>query len=349
MAASAVAATLAFTPAAWARLDLLDQPARLTPRASQSVLLAVTHAGPRLVAVGEAGIVLLSDDNGRTWRQTGVPVSVTLTHVFFISAKDGWAVGHSGVVLHTSDGGQTWLKQLDGRQAAQLELASAQAEGDPRRVANAQRLVADGPDKPFFDVYFSDENNGFAVGAYGFIVGTRDGGKTWLSLMGRLDNPKGKHLYKIFATASGLYLAGEQGALYRSGDAGQHFVEVTTPYAGTYFDLVVSPKEELVALGLRGNAYRTGDGGATWSKVDTGTSATLTAGARLSDGSLVMVDETGRLLRSVDGGRAFTPVAIPRPSSFTGIAQAADGAVILSGAGGITRVPAHAIGAESNK
>lgn len=99
--------------------DVLDQPARLSERAVSSVLNAVVLAGTRLVAVGERGVVLLSDDNGRSWRQAGsVPVSVALTDVHFVSATHGWAVGHSGVVLHSDDGGETWMRQLDGNQAA---------------------------------------------------------------------------------------------------------------------------------------------------------------------------------------------------------------------------------------
>ncbi|MBI5444053.1 MAG: glycosyl hydrolase, partial [Deltaproteobacteria bacterium] len=107
--------------------DLLDRPATVSGRALRSVQLAVARAGKRLVSVGERGTVLLSDDDGRTWRQAKVPVSLTLTCVCFASERSGWAAGHSGVVLRTSDGGETWVKQLDGRQAAQIELAAAKA------------------------------------------------------------------------------------------------------------------------------------------------------------------------------------------------------------------------------
>jgi len=62
-------------------------------------------------------VVILSDDDGATWHQAKVPVSVTLTAVSFGTPAKGWAVGHSGIVLHTEDGGETWVKQLDGIQA----------------------------------------------------------------------------------------------------------------------------------------------------------------------------------------------------------------------------------------
>ena len=348
------ASTAMFRPA-WGQQELLDQPAQLNPRAAESILLAVTRAGNRLVAVGDAGTVLLSDDNGKSWRQAKVPVSVTLTNVYFATADDGWAVGHGAVVLHSADGGETWTKQLDGKRVAQLEMEAAKSalnqgtDAGKRRLANAQRMIEEGADKPLLDVYFADRNNGLVIGAYGLIFGTQDGGKTWQSLMGRLDNPKGKHLYRVRGVGDVFYIVGEQGALYRSADSGKQFVEIKTPYAGTYFDVVVGPNGELLTLGLRGNAYWSGDDGASWRKVDTGQPSTLTAGTRLVDGTYVITDEAGRLLRSNDAGRSFVPQAVPRPSPLTGLAQAPDGALVLTAEAGVTRISAGAKSAESSK
>lgn len=323
--------------------DLLEQPAGMSSRASQSVLLAVTRAGERLVAVGEFGIVLLSDDDGKTWRQAAVPVSVALTNVRFASTGEGWAVGHGGVVLHSKDGGQTWVTQLDGKQAAQIELAAASAEAGEgaaarKRLREAERLVAEGADKPFLDVHFADESRGMVVGAYGLAFATRDGGKTWHSLKGRIDNPKGRHLYGIQGAGDDLYIAGEQGTLYRSRDGGTSFTEVKTPYVGSYFGTVSGASGELLVFGLRGHAYRSADKGLSWQKVDVGLPVGLTAGTRLADDSLVLVDETGRVLRSSDSGQSFQAMPVSQPSPFTGVVQAADGTLVVSGVRGISRL-----------
>ena len=124
-----------------------------------------------------------------------MPVSVTLTRVRFAGPKTGWAVGHFGTVLHTADGGETWQRQLDGTTAAKLALEAAQAraqampgsESGRKRLAEAEQLVKDGPDKPFLDLHFFDDRNGVIVGAFNLIFGTHDGGKTWLPLLDRLD------------------------------------------------------------------------------------------------------------------------------------------------------------------
>src|SRR5690606_41807757 len=75
--------------------------------AAESLLLDATYAGDRLVAVGEFGHVVLSDDRGATWRQaTSVPTQATLTGVTFIGEDIGIAVGHNGTILPTTDAGE---------------------------------------------------------------------------------------------------------------------------------------------------------------------------------------------------------------------------------------------------
>jgi photosystem II stability/assembly factor-like uncharacterized protein len=86
--------------------------AQHTDHASHAMLLASARAGARIVAVGDHGVVLLSDDNGKTFRQARtVPVDAALTGVSFVDARQGWAVGHWGVILHSEDGGETWTVQ----------------------------------------------------------------------------------------------------------------------------------------------------------------------------------------------------------------------------------------------
>lgn len=327
--------------------DALRNPSIQSKRAATRTLLAVTRVEKRLIAVGERGIVLLSDDNGNTWRQAKVPVSVTLTGVHFPTPTKGWAVGHSGAILHSEDAGETWTKQLDGIQAAKLvaEFAKERAEVVGKVtaqaiIADAERFVADGPDKPFLDVHFSDESHGLVVGAYGLAFATNDGGRHWLPWITNIPNPNGKHLYRIHSRETELWIVGEQGALFRSKDRGANFVEETFPYVGSLFGMISSTECNLVAFGLRGNAFHSGDCGRKWRKIGNATEATLTAGALLDDGSMVLVDQAGRIIRSTDQGRSFIPLPINQQFPVTGISQGADGSLVLTSLRGVIRIPA---------
>ena len=342
LGASVVAAFL--STSASAQTDGLPmQPSIISSMAAQSVMLSVARAGHRLVAVGERGFIIVSDDNGVSWSQVGSPVSVTLVKVRFIDDVEGWAVGHAGVVLHTRDGGLSWNKQLDGVQAAEIELQEAKqategsddAEKMQEHLAQAQQLVDDGPDKPLLDTLFLDAKNGLVVGAYGLAFVTHDGGLSWQSIRSRIDNPNGLHLYSIERVGGDLFIAGEQGTLLRSSNEGKTFEPLTSPYEGTTFGLQATNSNFIVAFGLRGKAFESKDRGDTWQPLDTLQPVTLTSGLSLADGSVLLTDESGRVLRFVDGNTKAAVLQIAQPSYFTGMAQAANGNLIISSARGM--------------
>ncbi|KPA98491.1 YCF48-related protein, partial [Pseudomonas asplenii] len=80
---------------------------------------------------------------------------------------------------------------------------------DANRVGAAQRLLADGADKPLLALSFADARHGLVVGAYGLALSTADGGHSWQSSMDRLPNPRGLHLYALARQGADLYIAGE--------------------------------------------------------------------------------------------------------------------------------------------
>lgn len=311
----------------------LSEPALHSPKALNAAMLAITHAGPRLVAVGERGTVLLSDDGAKSWRQAQVPVQVTLTAVRFIDARRGWAVGHLGVILKSDDGGESWVKQLDGVQAAKLVAA----DGDER----SKRFAEEEPDKPFFDLDFIDAQHGFAVGAYNLAFATSDGGQHWTPMLSRLPNPKSLHLYGVRVAGGHVYIAGEQGLLMASGDGGASFNALPVAYKGSYFGLLAARSGTLIAYGLRGNAWRSADQGASWTRLDTGLPTSISAALELDGGELALLAQTGELLRSRDDGRSFTktlPSGGPLPAA--GLAAADGGALVIASLRGLRRQPA---------
>lgn len=318
--------------------DVLAQPAAELIEPGRSVLLGITRAGDRLVAVGERGIILLSDDHGSSWRQGSVPVRTSLTDVQFVDDRHGWAVGHSGVVLHSRDGGESWSLQLDGRQAAALEMQAAEREAEPgsQRLDNARLLVEDGPDKPFLVVHFSDAENGIVAGAFGMAFRTRDGGQSWSSIIGRLPNDWGAHLYAIASRDRHLYIAGEQGLFLRSTDDGASFEAVETGYEGSYFTLALLPGNALLVGGLRGTVMRSDDAGASFRMLDNPIPVSLNDTVTLDD-RLLLVNQAGGLLEVAGAGLRPLPVGAGAPLSA--VARTADGGVVGVGFSGPVSLP----------
>ncbi|MCO6056719.1 YCF48-related protein [Pseudomonas sp. MOB-449] len=306
--------------------------ALVSSQAEKSVLLgAAVASGGRLVVVGERGLVLLSDDGGAHWRQAVVPVSVSLTAVRF-TGDQGVAVGHGGVVLTSADGGQSWVQRLDGRQAAELALASARASGDAAQVDSAQLLVEEGPDKPFLDAAIRADGRLLVVGAYGMIFSSSDSGRTWTSWVGRLDNAEGLHLYSVRQRGQSLLLAGERGLVLISEDDGASFKRLQTPYQGSLFTAEMPGERDIVVAGLKGSLLRSQDGGTSWERLDAADGSSITGSSLGADGALYLVTQAGHVLGiRHDGLVQLSRQTLP---SLNGVLPvSADNLVLLSNLG----------------
>ena len=301
--------------------------AELAPLAERTLLLDGQVVGDHLVAVGERGHILVSADAGRSWRQSPVPTRVTLTSVFFIDDRQGWAAGHDTTILRTRDGGATWQTVY----------------ADPER------------DAPILDLWFKNARQGLAVGAYGLILVTSDGGDSWQdqkltvtgayaaqtnTLLDEAGTPGlDLHFNQLQAAPAGqLYLAGEGGHLYRSDDGGKQWEQSPIPYAGSLFGTLPLDDPRLLAFGLRGHLFYSADGGRRWQAVETGTDATLNDAVRLRDGRIALVGLAGTMLLGRDSGARFDLYAQPDRAGFSRVLEAPDGALILLGAQGARRL-----------
>ena len=320
-------------------VDVLELPAKPSALAVRSPLVGIARAGERLVAVGQRGHIVYSDDAGQHWEQARVPLSSDQSAVFFPSPTQGWAVGNDGVVLHSSDAGATWSKQLDGRQIGDLlirhysALAAAQpgSEHWPLLVAQGRRLAAEGADKPLLDVWFADDKLGYVVGVFNLILRTEDGGQSWTPFQDRIDNPQGFHLNAIASTGDGLYIAGEQGLLLKWEEGRQRFTALHTPYQGSFFGVIGKPAEVIV-YGLRGNVLRSTDGGEHWSPLNSGPQASITAAIIDAQGRYELFTQAGYTL--VSSGTGLQTLAQPGLPPVAGAVRAADGSRVVVGSRG---------------
>jgi photosystem II stability/assembly factor-like uncharacterized protein len=340
------------------------EPALMMPRAQRSLLLDVARAGERLVAVGERGHVLYSDDSGRTWTQASVPVSVLLTAVWFADAHRGWAVGHDGMIIATADGGASWELQRDGI-AAQEVINRESLEAARRAVAAAQGGAPDAPaaeeaqaaleeeeDRasqpvyapPLMDVWFADADNGIAVGAYGSYLRTGDGGRTWVHDKARIDNPDELHYYAIASGGAGrLLIVGETGSMFRSRDGGASWEPLARAYEGTLFGaLAFTPGDTVCVFGLQGTVQVSRDFGDTWQRLDSPTESVLAGGTIARDGTALIVGNVGTMLDlRIATGELQERSRSSLRDNLAGVIEAPDGNLVLIGQGGAMRVPAR--------
>lgn len=293
--------------------ELRPTPATASPIAGQAMMLGVARAGSRVVAVGEHGIVLLSDDDGATVRQAkSVPVSSTLTSVSFVDARRGWAAGHWGAILATDDGGETWRVQ---------------------RLATHE-------DRPLFAIHFFDDKTGVAVGLWSLILTTTDSGSTWSPQ--KVLPPPGAtkadlNLLNLFGDERGiLYAVAERGFVLRSEDRGVTWAYLNTGYKGSFWSGIALPDGTLVVGGQRGTVYWSADSGKQWSQVESGSKSSITGFAQ-RDGTVLAVGLDGLRMLSADGGRSFSLSVQPDRQSFTAALAGSAGIWITASRRGISK------------
>jgi photosystem II stability/assembly factor-like uncharacterized protein len=326
----------------------MNHPAILTARAAQGLIISIARAGNRLVAVGERGRILLSDDDGGSWRQVATPTSVTLTQIRFATPTAGWAVGQMGVVLHTENGGLTWAIQFDGIRAGQVMLAAAKADiaahgASDATTANlqaAEQTVAAGPNVPFLTILPLSPKNLVIAGAFGMAFASTDGGASWQSIADNVTDTSGLHIYDLVESDGAVFAAGEQGLVLAGSFAGK-FSIISTPFQGSFFGDLVAPDKSLLVYGLQGTILRSADQGKDWAQPVSGAESGIDCGIVLRNGDILLGDIAGDLLLSHDDGKTFTLSQAQQP--VAGLAQAADGSVILAGPRGLARLSPAAL------
>jgi len=301
---AAVVALFAFAQPAQASPGSFE-PEETVHRVDRVAIIALALAGDRVVAAGERGRILVSDDRGTTWKLAATPTFQTLTSVWFRTAAIGFATGHQGTLLRTEDGGLTW------KQAA-----------------------LDAKDKPAFFAVRVAGDKGVAVGSFGAYFETADGGRTWTQR--RIIGPDfDRHLTGIASIGPGrMLIAGEAGTLLSSGDDGATWQQLKSPYEGSFFGAIGLTGGAAIVYGMRGNAWRTADAGKTWKRVDLGAyKGSLQGAAELADGTVVLSGAEGMIAASRDAGATFVAQPLASHASLAAALRTPSGWIVAGPAG----------------
>jgi photosystem II stability/assembly factor-like uncharacterized protein len=234
-----------------------------------------------------------------------------------------WASGQAGDIGHSSDGGRTWKPQQSGTTRHLLDIA----------FVNTQR--------------------GIAIGDYGTLLRTDDGGATWTKVplpedtklppdVAEVVAPGDILLYSIaFTDPDHVWIAGEFGVILASSDGGVTWHQQSSSVETTLFGISFADQQRGWAVGLDSTLLHTSDGGISWRKVpiDTPKGFSLALYDVQVRGSYGWaVGNSGLLLNSKDSGATWQLVDVPvqlRGSWLCGVSLLGDGRGVLVGAKGL--------------
>ena len=124
-------------------------------------------------------------------------------------------------------------------------------------------LIADYLFQDIWDVHFADATNGWAVGVYGTIYNTVDGGATWTAQKSRTTQTL--RSVKFVSPTTG-WVVGHNGTILHTNDGGETWVQqfdnngISSHFVGVEFPDVSNGW----VIATDGSVYRTADGGRSW-------------------------------------------------------------------------------------
>ncbi|MEN3111465.1 WD40/YVTN/BNR-like repeat-containing protein [Uliginosibacterium paludis] len=282
-----------------------------------------------LLAGGEKGLLMRSDDGGQRWEELRLG-SGYIAHLLRSSAGVLLAGGEQGLLARSQDEGQRWtpLSGLDKASLTRLQevlpglVIASFADGrilyTDARALRWKRSRMPASTKPPVINAFAASRSGvlLATTADGRLLRSADRARSWQILAGM----PGRFLSSVISTGDDEFIvAGAQGTLARSRERGTAWMEASVPTRQEFETLKRLPTGALVAAGSGGVIARSGDDGLSWQLVREGVNAYTHMLA--TDGSLLIAAGTqGSLARSEDGGRNWFPVREPDDRYFFSVA-----------------------------
>jgi photosystem II stability/assembly factor-like uncharacterized protein len=284
-------------------------------------LRAIFALEQRVWAVGDRGLIVHSEDGGKTWEpQTSGTREQLFSITFHADGQQGWAASLSGTILKTVDGGKTWEPQTNRTQAALFSItfhADGQqgwAAGDGGTILKTMdggkswEPQTSGTEASLFSITFhADGQQGWAAGDGGTILKTVDGGKTWE----RQNSGTQEWLRSITFHADGQqgWAASEGGTILKTVDGGKTWEPQTNRTEAALRNITFhADGRQGWAAGFGGTILETVDGGKTWELQTSGTRERLHSITFHADGRQGWAaGDGGTILKTMDGGKSWEP------------------------------------------
>lgn len=167
-----------------------------------------------------------------------------------------------------------------------------------------------------YDTQFIDANAGWAVGVFGAIYHTSDGGKHWQ----QQQTPTTQHLYGVsFTDVRNGWAVGRSGEIVNTSDGGVHWVEQQSNTRKHLFKVRFLDAREGWAVGDWGVMVHTGDGGATWEDRSLGQDQIIYAIDFADRDNGWTVGEFGAIRHTTDGGKTWVQQQVATQKTFFGL------------------------------
>ncbi len=295
-----------------------DYCGQLSSRTMQDV---VHMSDKSALAVGELGVLVYTQDKGKTWKRLPTSDLTSLTAITQGSQpEERWMVDQQG---------QLWKQtQTQGTNQAPQKIYSISKKPLYGLVVSSESFVVTGEEGVF---YAKDPSGSFKL---------------------VLSQPMRRAAVRPFSSGESgalMVAVGDKGAIFRSEDNGATWTQATSNTKATLLSVAWIPNAlktgfQWIAVGKGGILLTSSDKGVSWSTVSTSLSQDWNA-VGASDQAIVVVGANGALLRwTTEGWKVAVPPPSPNPPTLWGvsvrglssIALGVEGIALYSEDGGAT-------------
>lgn len=309
---------------------------------------SLARVGGRIIAAGEQGRILWTDDANGVWQEAVVTPQrgSTLTQVRDLGDGALLAIGHDGWILRSEDQGASWkeahfstessdplmgVTAVDGKLLAYGAFGLMMSSADNGRTWQREALNIEGGEAPAAAPApaVSDDEDPFAA----FMGG--GGGETEASSGSLAD----RHLNGMTRMADGsLLLVGERGLLAKSTDNGVSWKALPSIYKGSFYGALKLPSGTLVVYGMRGHVFHSRDNGQSWTASKLPEAISMFGGTLTAEGYPVLVGDGNAVLVSTNDGVDFIRVSQESRRLLADVLPLSKSEWITAGDSGVRRI-----------
>jgi photosystem II stability/assembly factor-like uncharacterized protein len=237
-------------------------------------------------AAGDGGLIVRTEDEGRTWSRQSVGTTEAVNDLYFLDKEDGYLVAGNRIYA-SADAGATW-----------------------RESANFPASTFGGAEPELYSVRFTSKKRGWIVGSVSrrdtvvdsLVLKTTDGGTSWQ----RLRVPTKSELINLdFSGDKRGWIVGNSGVILHTRDGGETWALQHSGTASTLYSVEFRGDKDGWAVGQGGTIIKTRDGGETWGAVPSPVRTTLLGVRFANDEEGWVVGRAGVILRTEDEGSTW--------------------------------------------
>jgi photosystem II stability/assembly factor-like uncharacterized protein len=266
--------------------------------------IAASSNGMFVIAVGNNGAALFSDNGGRQWRNLTTGVDEHLTYAWISDdGSKGGAVTFSGLKYEMTPNSSVWELELDKSSSGKPVFSAQNSAKSKDTIAYESSEIQ----LKFFNNRSPDWPNGMPAGTQIERFTSRDISDK------SSDTPVRMVVSKISPDCKQAWAIGDFGSIVTSNEreCGKSWELQASALPGSLSTVTfLNDGKRGWAAGYGGSLLRTVDGGDHWIPISMGTHTTFTSVYFIENGSGWVVGEDGTLMLSLDFGLSWIPVDV---------------------------------------